>query len=301
MTDNQAILNYSRKKIKAGDIISKTVIYIALIILGLVFVFPLIWMICTSTKSEYMLAMQAGSLMLFLPNFTSASTFFANFKSVFTQYGIYKYALNSILYAAAVVVGNIIVNALAGYVMAKLDFPGKGFISFMILFLIVVPIETTIIPLYAITVNLKLNGSVLAVILPPMISIFNVFLFRQFFEGVPKEYEEAARIDGAGRLRIFVSIIAPLSKSILATVSTFAFIGSWNDYIWPTMVLPTPQADKWPLYPIQAALTNIQSIQGITTGEVMAALLITSIPIFVVYIAAQKYIVQGFGSAGLKM
>ena len=189
--------------------------------------------------------------------------------------------------------------------MAKFDFPGKGFFSFVILFLIVVPVETSIIPLYSIVkvlLGLKGTASVLAIILPASISIFNIFLFTQFFEGIPKEYEEAARIDGAGSLRIFFSMILPLSKPIVATVATFCFIGAWNDYLWPTMVLPSYlEEGQWPLYPIQSALTSIQSIQGITTGEIMASLVVTSIPIFIVYVVAQKYIVQGFGSAGLKM
>lgn len=91
-----------------------------------------------------------------------------------------------------------------------------------------------------------------------------------------------------------------MSKPIVATVAVFCFIGVWNDYLWPTMVLPS-NINGWPLYPIQAALTSIQAIQGITTGEIMASLVITSLPIFVVYVAAQKYIVKGFGTAGLKM
>ena len=142
--------------------------------------------------------------------------------------------------------------------------------------------------------------SVLAVILPSSISVFNISLFMQFFERIPKEYEEAARIDGASSLLIFFAIILPLSKPIVATVATFCFIGTWNDYLWPTMVLPYVE-EGWPLYPIQSAVTSIQSIQGITTGEIMAALIVTSVPIFIVYVVAQKYIMQGFGTAGLKM
>ena len=174
----------------------------------------------------------------------------------------------------------------------------------MIIFLIVVPIETSIIPLYQVVkqlLNLKQELSVLAIILPPSISIFNIFLFVQFFKGIPTEFEEAARVDGAGTLKVFFSIIVPLSKPIIATVSVFCFIGVWNDYLWPIMVLPYRSAEEWPLYPIQAALTSIQSISGITVGEVMASLVCTSLPIFIVYVAAQKYIIQGFGSAGLKL
>lgn len=301
MENASNLVVYNKHRYNASEITAKTAIYIALVVMGILFVFPLLWMIAASTKSDYMLAKQAGSIKLFVVNLSDPSVFFANFKSVLTGYDLYKYAINSVGYAAAEVVGNIIVNALAGYVLAKLDFPGKGFISFMVLFLIVVPIETTIIPLYSIAYNLRLAGTIFAVILPPMISIFNVFLFRQFFEGIPKEYEEAARIDGASRLRIFFSMILPLSKPILATVATFAFIGSWNDYIWPIMVLPKALGGEWPLRPIQAAISDIQAEWQISTGEVMAALIITSIPIFAVYVGAQKFIVQGFGAAGLKM
>ena len=108
-------------------------------------------------------------------------------------------------------------------------------------------------------------------------------------------------MDGASTLGIFFKVILPLSKPIVATVAVFCFIGVWNDYLWPSMILPQASEGEWPLMPIQAALTTIQSMEGITTGEIMASLVITSIPIFVIYVAAQKYIVQGFGSAGLKM
>ena len=108
-------------------------------------------------------------------------------------------------------------------------------------------------------------------------------------------------MDGANDLTVFFKIIVPLSKPIIATVAVFCFIGVWNDYLWPIMVLPIAEENAWPLLPIQAALQSIQAIQGITTGEVMASLVITSLPIFIVYIVAQKYIVQGFGSAGLKL
>ena len=293
-----------RERVRRKKTIVSTVYYIGASLLALLFLFPLVYMLATSTKSESAYASDAGSLMMFLPDFKNLGAAAENYGRVFTAYGIWRYAINSVVYAAIIIVLNIIINGLAGYVMAKFDFPGKGFFSFIILFLIVVPLETSIIPLYSIVkvlLGLKGFSSVLAVILPSSISIFNIFLFIQFFEGIPKEYEEAARIDGAGNLRIFFSMILPLSKPIVATVATFCFIGAWNDYLWPTMVLPYAEEGAWPLYPIQSALTSIQSIQGITTGEIMASLVVTSIPIFIVYIVAQKYIVQGFGTAGLKM
>jgi len=300
----QAEMQLVKKRVKRKKILTSTVYYVCGALLAVVFLFPLVYMLATSTKSESSFASDAGSLMMFLPDFKNLSSVADNYGKVFTEYGIWKYAFNSIVYAAVIIVLNIIINGLAGYAMAKFEFPGKGFFMFIILFLIIVPVETSIIPLYSIVkvlLGLKGTSSVLAVILPSSISIFNIFLFIQFFEGIPKEYEEAARIDGAGTLRIFFSMILPLSKPIVATVATFCFIGAWNDYLWPTMVLPYAEEGAWPLYPIQSALTSIQSIQGITTGEIMASLVVTSIPIFIVYVVAQKYIVQGFGSAGLKM
>ena len=288
---------------KKKNIVGNTIYYVAGVILSIIFLFPLIYMIATSTKTEAQYATDAGTLMMFVPNFNISQTF-ANYKTLFVQHSVWKYVINSLAYAAITIVLNIIINGLAGYAIAKFTFPGKKFFNFIIIFLIVVPVETSIIPLYAIVKSLlKLKGitSVLAVILPASISIFNIFLFVQFFRGIPTEFEEAARMDGASNLTVFFKIIVPLSKPIIATVAVFCFIGVWNDYLWPIMVLPQAEGNAWPLHPIQAALQSIQAIQGITTGEVMASLVITSLPIFIVYIVAQKYIVQGFGSAGLKL
>ena len=296
--------NFRPNKKPAKNTVKAVIYHVVGIILSLIFLFPIIYMLATSTKSESAYASSLGSLNMFLPDFANLGTMFANYESVLVNYDIWKYALNSFIYAAIVIVLNVLINGLAGYVMAKLRFPGKRLLSFLIIFLIVVPVETSIIPLYSIVkimLGLKQEMSVIGVILPATISIFNVFLFTQFFEGIPKEYEEAARIDGANTMGVFAKVIMPLSKPIIATVAVFCFIGVWNDYLWPSMILPSANDGSWPLLPIQTALMSIQSIEGITTGEIMASLIITSIPIFIIYVAAQKYIVQGFGTAGLKM
>ncbi|MBQ7339893.1 MAG: carbohydrate ABC transporter permease [Clostridia bacterium] len=296
--------NFRPNKKPAKNTVKAIIYHVVGIVLSLIFLFPIIYMLATSTKSESAYASSLGSLNMFLPDFANLGTMFANYESVLVNYDIWKYALNSFIYAAIVIVLNVLINGLAGYVMAKLRFPGKRLLSFLIIFLIVVPVETSIIPLYSIVkimLGLKQEMSVLGVILPATISIFNVFLFTQFFEGIPKEYEEAARIDGANTMGVFAKVIMPLSKPIIATVAVFCFIGVWNDYLWPSMILPSANDGSWPLLPIQTALMSIQSIEGITTGEIMASLIITSIPIFIIYVAAQKYIVQGFGTAGLKM
>ena len=273
--------------------------YIIGAILSLVFVLPIMYMLAVSTKSQ-LAADQASGIALFLPDLANLGTFFENYRKVFTDYGIWRNALNSLIYAAIAIVLNILVNGLAGYALSKFNFPGKRLFTFMVLFLIIVPIETSIVPMYTIVTQLlNLNGrlAVVGVILPAVINIFNIFLFMQFFESIPKDYEEAARIDGATDLGIFFKIILPLSKPIVATVAVFCFIGVWNDYLWPMMLLTGNQD----LMPIQAVLQTIQNFDGITTGEIMASLVVTSLPIFIIYVVAQKYIVQGFGSAGLKL
>lgn len=296
--------NFRPNRIPVKKTVKEIIYHIVGIILSLIFILPILYMLATSTKTEGAYAESVGTLNMFLPDFANSGVAFANYKSVLLNYDIWKYALNSVIYAAIVIVLNILVNGLAGYVMAKLIFPGKRLLSFLIIFLIVVPVETSIIPLYSIVkimLRLKQEMSVLGVILPATISIFNIFLFMQFFQNIPKEYEEAARMDGANTMRVFFKVIMPLSKPILATVAVFCFIGVWNDYLWPSMILPSADDGSWPLLPIQTALISIKSIEGITTGEIMASLVITSIPIFVTYVAAQKYIVQGFGTSGLKM
>ncbi len=296
--------NFRPNKTPVKKTVKEVIYHIVGVIISLIFILPILYMLATSTKGESAYAESIGTLNMFLPDFANAGVAFENYKSVLVNYDIWKYALNSLLYAGIVIVLNILINGMAGYAMAKLTFPGKKLLSFLIIFLIVVPVETSIIPLYSIVkimLGLKQQMSVWGVILPAAISIFNIFLFMQFFQNIPKEYEEAAHIDGANTMDVFFKVIMPLSKPILATVAVFCFIGVWNDYLWPSMILPSASDGSWPLLPIQTALITIKSMEGITTGEIMASLVITSIPIFAIYVAAQKYIVQGFGTAGLKM
>ena len=298
--------NFVPAKKSKKEIIYSIIYYVVGSSLSLFFILPLLYMLAASTKDEFSVATTNGTILMFIPDFTNLGVFFDNYATVFGErYHIWKYALNSLLYCSIVIVFNVIVNGLAGYVLAKFHFPGKGFFNFIIIFLIVVPVETSIIPLLTIVQDLLHleNGifSIMAVVLPSIISVFNIFLFTQFFSSIPKEYEEAMHIDGASRVRMFFDLILPMSKPIIATTAVFTFIGVWNDYVWPSLVIDNRGTSGWPMYPIQYALQIITGTQGITTGQIMASLVITSLPIFVLYVAAQKYIVKGFGTAGLKM
>ena len=291
----------SKKKI-----IYSTIYYVVGTALSLFFILPLLYMVAASTKTPQAIAFSDGNIMMFIPDFSNMGHFLDNYAKVLIGRDIWKNAINSLLYAAIVIVFNVLVNGLAGYVLAKFDFPGKGFFNFIILFLIVVPVETSIIPLWYITkraLRLKASLSILAAVLPSIISVFNIFLFTQFFSSIPKEYEEAMHIDGSSRVRIFFDLILPLSKPIIATTVVFSFIGVWNDYVWPQMVLPYDWDGPWTLLTIQVAINEIQTSGDLSihAGVKMASLVITTLPIFIIYAAAQKYIVKGFGTAGLKM
>ena len=295
INDDQVSIIGKRKK----TIYEKIIYYVLGIVLSLIFVFPLLYMLAASTKGEIAYARDAGTIRMFFPDFSNFDGIIENYSTIFgDKYELGRHALNTFLYAAITIVLNILINGMAAYAICKLRFPGKKFFNFIIMFLIIVPVESSIIPLYLICrtmLHFTNRLSILAMVCPAAISVFNIFLFIQFFSSIPKEFEEAARMDGANTFQVFLKVILPLSKPIIATVAVFCFIGVWNDYLWPTMVLP--KAD----WPIQATLTIINGDGNATTGMKMASLVITSIPIFVVYVAAQKYIVKGFGAGGLKL
>ena len=301
--------NFVRAKRSKKKIAWSIVYYLVGTTLSLAFILPLLYMFAASTKDRDGIAQSYGTIMMFIPNFGNSSVIGQNYGFIFAEKEIWKYALNTIIYAAVIIVFNVIINGLAGYVLAKFKFPGKGFFNFIILFLIVVPVETSILPLYSVVndllgFNARNNLNFIGVMLPSMISVFNIFLYTQFFSSIPKEYEEAMHIDGASRFRMFFDLILPTSKPIIATTAVFSFIGVWNDYVWPRMMLPARAMGdtSWPLETIQAALTSIQEGgSSISPGQIMAALVVTTVPIFIVYTIAQKYIVKGFGTAGLKM
>lgn len=159
--------------------------------------------------------------------------------------------------------------------------------------LLVIPGETIMITKFSIVQKLGLLNTRLAVILPALSAPLFIYMFRQFFKAVPNEILEAAKIEGASHFRIFWNIMLPLSKPAIATVGTLSFIGSWNDYIWPLMVL-TNTSD----FPLQVAITNINNTQPTYTNQIMAMLTISTIPLIIIYVFFQKYLVQGLGSTG---
>lgn len=266
--------------------------YLFLILLALLFIFPLFWMISSSLKPEASIYQDINSIKALLPSF-HPSEWLQSYQELFSRFNILGYLLNSILYASVVTAGSVIINGMAGYAFSKFSFKGRELLFSLLLALLIVPVETMIITQFTIIHNLGLVDTRIAVVLPMLANAFFIYLYRNFFIAVPDSVIEAAKIEGAGNWMIFWKIMMPMSKPAIATVGTLSFIASWNDYIWPLMILTDTEK-----HPLQVAITNINSTEPVFTNQIMAVLTISTLPLIIVYIVAQKYLLQGLGSSG---
>ncbi|KAF1305098.1 carbohydrate ABC transporter permease [Enterococcus saccharolyticus] len=266
--------------------------YILLLLLAALFIFPMLWMIVSSMKPEADVYTNLTSFKAFLPSLNPAN-WFKTYQEVIERFSIGTYLANSLFYGLTFSVGSILVNALAGFAFAKINFSGKKIIFGILLALLIIPMETVLIPQFTIANALGIVNTRLAVVLPAMASIFNIYLFRNFFIAIPEEIIESAKLDGANIVTIFFRIMLPMSKPAVATVGVLSFINSWNDYIWPLMVLTDRSK-----FSMQVAITTINTTQPVYINQVMAVLTISTIPLIIIYIVAQKYILQGLGGSG---
>jgi fructooligosaccharide transport system permease protein len=251
-------------------------------------------MIVSSFKNDSQIFSDISSVKAFiLPAFNN--NYFYNYFDCLKQLPILKSMLNSFFYIAIIIIFSLIVNSLAGYGFARLDFPGKKILFTILLSLMIIPAQTIMLPLFSIVYKLGWINSYLGLIIPAIANPFYIFLFRQTFLGLPKEIEEAAKLDGANQYTIFVKLIMPLAKPIYATVAIMIFVASWNDFVWPVMVISDPSKQT-----IQMALSSLFSIQPVNYGRVMAGLTFVTIPVLIIFLTMQKYYVQGIVGSGSK-
>ena len=276
------------KRLKPSNLLE----YILLILLAGLFIFPMIWMVVSYMKPEADVYKNLKGWEAFLPSLNPAN-WFKTYEEVLQRFSIVTYMANSIFYAVTFAAGSILVNSLAGFAFARINFTGKKWLFGFLLALLIIPGETMLIPQFTIINSLGLVNNRLAVIIPGLASVFNIYLFRNFFIAIPEEIIESARIDGAGIVRIFFRIMLPMSKPAIATVGVLSFISCWNDYIWPLMVLTDSSK-----FSMQVAITTINTTQPVYINQVMAVLTISTIPLILVYVLAQKYILQGLGGSG---
>ena len=267
---------------------------IILLILSLFFLFPVIWMLANSFKGDAAITTDMNTLRAFVPPALTGS-FFDNYVTILFDTQFIRYMVNTLFYAAILIVLSIVVNGLAGYALAKIKFPFRDQWLLIILALMIVPMETTITIHFLIIAKAGLLNTMLGYILPMIVSPFNIFLFRQVFVGLPDDVYEAAQLDHCGPVKYFFTMVLPMSKSVVATVSVFTFLGVWNDYLWPSLVFTSSD-----LLTAQIGLNAITSNDATTVGQTLDVITLVTIPVIIIYSFFSKYIVEGVISTGSK-
>ena len=206
-----------------------------------------------------------------------------------------RYFLNSILVSVCMTIGQLITCSLGGYAFSRLEFPGRDTIFVLYLATLMIPTPVLTVPIYLLLREYSLLNTYQGVILPGLFSAYGTFLLRQFFLTIPKDLEDAARIDGAGRFRVYLRIILPLSGPALAALATFVFIGSWNDFFWPSIVLTDPDKLTLPV-----GLAHLNDIYLFDYGRLMAGSMISLAPAILMYMLFQRFITRGVVMSGLK-
>ena len=251
-------------------------------------IFPLAWMVMASL-------MPAGEASAYPMSWVPSALSLEHYRALFSRLEIVRYIMNSALIASAVTLLSLVVNSMAGYAFAKLSFPGRERVFRGLVASLVVPGQVTMLPLFMLLKYLGLINSFWGVIVPGMASVFGIFLFRQYALSIPDSLLDAARIDGAGEWRIYRSIVLPLCKPILLTLAVFTFMGTWNDFMWPLVVLTDSR-----LHTLPVALANLSGEHVQDTELMMAGALLTVLPVIVLYALLQRYYIEGIMVGSIK-
>lgn len=279
-------------KNKTKKTIKRVVFYVLISLIALLFLMPTWWMIISSFKPEATIYNDMESLRAFVPTTVTLKAY----RQLMGYYNVFRNIGNSLVYGSLMVLLSLVVNSFAGYSLAMYKYPGQKIIFTFIIAMMIVPIEAIILPMYLVVHNLKLLNTIVGYILPFVANVMFIFLFRQTFLTYPKELVEASKIDGVTSFRMFFQIVMPTSAPMYITVGVMAFLGSWNDFLWPVMALTNQK-----MMPVQVALNAIFSDrEHIFTSHTMAALTLCSVPVIVIYSVFQKYIVEGAVMSGLK-
>jgi multiple sugar transport system permease protein len=259
-----------------------------LVVGGVAAVFPLLWMLAVSF-------MAPGEASHFPPPVLPQHATLVNYRTLFADAGIGRYFLNSLLLALGATLLSLLFNVGAGYAFAKLHFRGREKLFRMLLGALVIPAQVAMLPLFLMLKQLGLVNTFAGVLIPQVASIFGIFLVRQYALTIPDALLEAARLDGAGELRIFRLIVLPLLGPILVTLALFSFLGSWNDFMWPLIVLT--DKDMYTL-PVAIALLSSEHVQD--NELMMAGSVLTVVPVLLIFLALQRYYLQGLTMGSVK-
>ncbi|TXI45625.1 MAG: carbohydrate ABC transporter permease [Lysobacter sp.] len=242
---------------------------------------PLLWMLSVSF-------MPAGGASRFPPPLLPSAPTLDNYRALFERIGMGGYFLNSVIVSIATTLLSLIVNAMAGYAFAKLRFAGRERIFKALLAALVIPSQVAMLPLFLMLKQMGLVNSFAGVVVPGLASVFGIFLVRQYARSIPDELMEAARIDGAGEWLIFWRIVLPMLKPVLVTLAIFTFMGTWNDFMWPLIVLTDQSNYTLPVALASLSREHIQDVEMMMAGAVL-----TVLPVLALFLALQRYYIQG--------
>ncbi|MDH5829959.1 carbohydrate ABC transporter permease [Luteimonas sp. M1R5S18] len=253
----------------------------ALLVLAMLSLAPLLWMVSVSF-------MPRGEASHFPPPFLPSSATLENYRDLFARTGMARNFANSLLVSMAITLLSLLVNTMAGYAFAKLRFRGRERVFQLLLAALVVPAQVAMLPLFLLMKQLGLVNSYWGVIIPGMAGVFGIFLVRQYARGIPDDLIEAARIDGAGELRVFWQVVLPMLKPVLATLAVFTFMAAWNDFMWPLIVLTDQER-----YTLPVALAALSREHIMDVELMMAGAVVTVLPVLVLFLLLQRYYIQG--------
>ena len=279
-----------RKQARAKRTISLTLSYVALALVTFLMIFPLIIVVIVSFTPN-------AVTQTWPPKIIPSAWTLDNYTSLFQRLPIGRELLNTIVFAGAVTIISVFFDSLAAYGLSRVDFKGRGILLAVLIATMMIPAMALLIPVYKLLGSMGLVNSYLGIIIPRMADVGGIFLLRQFFISIPKDLDNAARIDGAGEFRIFAQIILPNAVPAILTVGMFNFMGNWNDLLWPLIMTSKPETRT-----ITAGLAMLTGHGSSVTpyGVMMAGALISALPLLIVFFFVQKRFVEGIAMTGMK-
>jgi len=266
----------------------RIMLYLGLIVTSILMIIPFYWSVGTSLKLEQ-------NVYSSPPQWIPDPITLENYVYVLTRIPFPRYFINSVFVTLVTTLGHIFFDTLAAYAFAKLSFPFRDEIFFVMLLALMVPFQVNLIPLYKIMATLKWTDTYLALIVPNLTSIFGIFLMRQFMMTIPNELLDAARIDGCSEFGVFQKVVLPLALPGIATLIIFTFMGTWNDFLWPRIVTNSEKLFTLPVGLAQLQLKNTSNVAQIMSGTVLTAL-----PIIIVFLFMQRQFIEGMTAGALK-
>lgn len=271
--------------------IAASAVYLLLVALAFAFLVPVAMMLSGSFKPDDQVLVQAGRLgRLFAAEFS-----WFNYRDVFARVPFARYLFNSAFISLCVVAGGLLVNSLAAYAFARLQWPGRERLLLLVVALMIIPLEAIAVPLFYEVTLLGWRDTYWVQIIPFVANAFSIYLFYTFFLGLPRELEEAARIDGAGPWRIFFRIVAPNAKPVFATVAILSFLTQWSALLWPLMVTHSETVRPLPL-----GMATFYSLPPLQWGDIFAFGVMMVTPVLVIFVLFQRWFVQGVATTGVK-